>query len=180
MFLQSRSTFVTTFLSIPIILLLTIKDCMANTNFVEFSTSVNTSTFDLIQTIGLFTRSEITKGEIIYAGLQLSQIKLKNNAGSSSFYRVLVGATIPGTYTPYVEIGTDLLSLFTTRNETNCGNANQCRINAFIKAGVRIQFQQNFNIGLFHESMSFDDTNNILQGNHSYTGLSFAYGFWSE
>ena len=174
-----RPSIITFFILVIAALLFTTKNCFAynKSSFFEYTNSINTATFDSIKTFGLYTRGKNSRGEIIYGGLQFSHFKLKNGSESSGIYRVLIGATTRGTYAPFMEIGTDLLGLFTSNNESDCGNGNQCRINAFIKAGIRIRFQNDYTLGIFHESISFDDTNSNLEGNHNYTGASFSYDF---
>lgn len=174
-----RSSVITSFWLVLIVLLLSTENSLANSNrsFFEYTNSINTATFDSIKTIGLFARGQIDRGEVVYGGLQLSHFVLKNASGSSDIYRVLIGATTLGTYAPFLEIGTDLLGLLASRNKTDCGNGNQCRMNAFIKAGIRVRFKNDFTLGLFHESMSFDDTNSALEGVHDYTGMSLGYDF---
>lgn len=170
---------ITFFLFVITVSLITTNNSFSTSknSFIEYTNSINTATFDSIQTVGLYAKGQDTRGEIVYGGLQLSHFELKNGSGSSDIYRVLIGATTLGTYAPFLEIGTDFLGLLTTRDKTDCGNGNQCRINAFIKAGIRIRIKNDFSLGLFHESMSFDDTNSALAGVHNYTGMSFGYDF---
>ena len=172
----SNSRFI---LLVIVALLLMTNHCIANNRngFVEYTNSINTATFQSIQTIGLFARGQIDRGEIVYGGLKFSHFDQKAAVASSGMYQIALGVTTVGTYTPFLEIGTDFLTLFASRENTNCDGENNCRLNAFIRAGLRIRFQTKYRLGIFHESISFDDTNSNLKGNHNYTGMSFSYDF---
>ena len=167
------------FILVFVVLLSITKNCLASnrSGFVEYTNSINTTTFKAIKTIGIYSRGRISRGEIVYGGLKFSHFDQKNASGSSGLYQLALGVTTSGPYAPFVEIGTDFLSLFSSRESSDCGNDKECRINAFIKAGIRFRFQHRFTLGIFHESMSFDDTNTILKGSHNYTGLTFGYDF---
>ena len=160
-------------------LLLMTNHCNANNRngFVEYTNSINTATFQSIQTIGLFARGQIDRGEIVYGGLRFSHFDQKAPVTSSGMYQIALGVTMAGTYTPFLEIGTDFLTLFTSSENKNCGDENNCRLNAFIRAGLRIRFQSRYTLGVFHEAISFDETNSKLKGDHNYTGMSFSYDF---
>lgn len=147
--------------------------------FFEYTQSLNTSTFKKITTIGAFSRGRLSRGELVYGGLQFSHFELKNSVNTSSLYRVLVGATTTGKVSPFIEIGTDILGLFTAgnNNQTNCGNGNHCRIDGFLKVGIRIHLQYAYTLGVFHESIAFSDNHSLLKGDHDYTGMSIGYNF---
>jgi len=150
-----------------------------NNSFAEYTQSLDASTFEKIKTIGLFARSYYDHGEIVYGGLQFSHFEPKNSADSSGLYRVLIGVTTAGRVAPYLEIGTDILGLFTSSNnrQVNCGNVNNCRIDGFLKVGVRLRFQYAYTIGVFHESIAFSNNHRSLKGDHDYTGMSIGYHF---
>ena len=160
-------------------LLLTTKPCFAiNSNsFAEYTNSINTATFSSIKTIGLFARGQMTQGEIVYGGLKFSHFDLSNGIDSSSLYQVVIGASITGTYAPFLEIGTDFISFFGSRDNSDCGSGKECQINAFIKAGIRIRLPEGYTLGIFHESMTFENNNSVLSGDHNYIGMSIGYHF---
>ena len=155
------------------------KPCFAvNANsFVEYTNSLNTATFSSIKTIGLFARGQMTRSEIVYGGLKYSHYELNDGVISSGLYQVVIGASTTGSFAPFLEIGTDILSFLASRDNADCGSGAQCKMNMFIRAGLRIRLPERFTLGLFHESMTFDDSNTTLTGNHNYTGLSIGYSF---
>ena len=163
-------------------LLITTKTCFAigNSGSIEYSNSINTATFHSIKTISLLTQGQPSQGDIVYAGLRYSNYELSDQSDSSGIFHVLMGATMRGTFAPFVEIGTDILGLFLLNEdldeESVCGNE-QCDIDKFLKAGIRIQFQNGLSLGVFHEWISFDDHRIHLVGNHNYTGMSLGYAF---
>ena len=160
-------------------LLLTTRPCFAinTSSFAEYTNSINTATFNSIKTIGLFARGQMTQGEIVYGGLKFSHFDLYNGIDSSGLYQVVIGVTTTGTYAPFLEIGTDLISFFASRDNSDCGKGDECQINAFIKAGIRIRLSEGYTLGIFHESMTFEDDNSVLSGEHDYTGMSIGYDF---
>ena len=170
------------FVLISSALLITTKTCFAidNSGAIEYSNSINTATFHSIKTISLLTRGQPSRGDIVYAGLRYSSYELSDQSDSSGIFHVLMGATMRGTFAPFMEIGTDILGLFLLDEELDeesvCGNE-QCDIDKFLKAGIRIQLQNGLSLGVFHEWISFDDHRIRLVGNHNYTGMSLGYAF---
>ena len=174
-----RTTYTPTFLYLLTALLLFSKPCFADNknSFVEYTNSLNTTTFRSIKTIGLFARGQMTRSEIVYGGLKFSHFELNDGIISSGIYQVVIGASTTGNFAPFMEIGTDILSFLASRDSADCGSGKQCKMNAFIRAGLRIRLPEGFTLGLFHESMTFDDSNSTLTGNHDYTGMSIGYDF---
>lgn len=150
-------------------------------HFIEYSQSFDIDTFDSVKSIGLYTKSKIRRGEVIYGGLQLSQFKFLNNTDSSDIFRVVIGVTTTGSINPFIEVSTDLFSALIASsnddNQNNCGNETRCRMDGFFKAGVRFNIMDRVRLGIFHEVISFGNNHTTLKNDHNQSGLSLIYDF---
>lgn len=170
----------TFFITALTLFLFSLNNCYATkTNYIEFTQSIDSITFDSIKTVGLFFRKRIKNGGFVYGGLQFSNFEFLNSSTTSGIFRVIFGTTTNGTIAPFAEIGTNIIGILiiSSDNQTNCGNENRCRIDGIFKAGLRIHIQNTFTLGLFHEIISFDGNHSLLRGDHNYTGVGIGYLF---
>ena len=150
-----------------------------NNNFIEYTHSLDVSTFHSIKSIGLFAAGKTKRNEVLYGGLQLSQFVLKNNNISSNLYSVLIGVALEGKISPFIEVGTDLLGLFIAGNkeQANCSEDDYCNNDGFFKIGVRFSINKEFALGIYNQSIAFGQHHSRLKDDHNYTGASLAYSF---
>ena len=150
-------------------------------SFIEYTQSFDISTYESIKSIGFFARLDYRNQETIYGGLQFSLFEFSNNTESNSIFRVVIGATMGAALAPYIELSTDLLSALilssNENNQDNCNDENRCRLDGFVRAGIRLEVINGVRLGLFHEVLSFGDNHTFLKGEHNQSGMSISIDY---
>lgn len=154
---------------------------VADYNIVEITQSLNSKTFEQINTIGLYSSFSKKHGETSYGGIQIAFYEHTSNLERDSVVRVFFGQKIEGLISPFFEIGTDLfgflVALSDNNNEQSCKEDRECAIDIFFRVGIRIKLSRTNTLGIFHENIDFGDFHSSLTGEHNYTGVSIGFKF---